>query len=169
MCRACWFYFYGLEKQTAVAAYLSSKQLLPFAFTLCLSAVITGSDVHPCRNTSTQTNAGLMLGQRRRRWTNIKPTLAQWPVLAERGSGERYLALLPIFLEKHQRHSILYKVSSVFCLALIGLRRWIVYSRSPATEINCSQFGVKSQFTDLPAVYTSSLPYLTHICEDFLL
>ena len=54
-------------------------------------------------------------------------------------------------------------------LALIGLRRWIVYSRSPATEINCAQFGVKSQFTDLPAVYTSSLPYLTHICEDFLL
>ena len=53
--------------------------------------------------------------------------------------------------------------------ALIGLRRWIVYSRCPATEINCAQFGVKSQFADLPAVYTSSLPYLTHICEDFLL
>ena len=32
-----------------------------------------------------------------------------------------------------------------------------------------AQFGVKSQFADLPAVYTSSLPYLTHICEDFLL
>ena len=54
-------------------------------------------------------------------------------------------------------------------LALIGLRCWIVYSRCPATEINCVQFGVKSQFADLPAVYTSSLPYLTHICEDFLL
>ena len=53
-------------------------------------------------------------------------------------------------------------------LALIGLRRWIVYSRCPATEINCAQFGVKSLFADLPAVYTSSLPYLTHICEDFL-
>ena len=54
-------------------------------------------------------------------------------------------------------------------LALIGLRRWIVYSRCPATEINCAQFGVKSQFADFPAVYTSSLQYLTHICEDFLL
>ena len=56
-----------------------------------------------------------------------------------------------------------------FCQCYIILRRWIVYSRSPATEINCAQFGVKSQFADLPAVYTSSLPYLTHICEDFLL
>ena len=56
-----------------------------------------------------------------------------------------------------------------FRLALIGLRGWIVYSRCPATEINCAKFGVKSQFADLPAVYTSSLPYLTHICEDFLL
>ena len=55
-------------------------------------------------------------------------------------------------------------------LALVGLRRWIVYSRCPATEINCAQFGVKSQFADSPAVYTSSLSiYLTHICEDFLL
>ena len=54
-------------------------------------------------------------------------------------------------------------------LALMSLQRWIVYSRCPATEINCAQFGVKSQFADLPAVYTSSLPYLTHICEDFLL
>ena len=40
-------------------------------------------------------------------------------------------------------------------VALIGLRRWIVYSRCRATEINGAQFEVKSQFADLPAVYTS--------------
>ena len=28
------------------------------------------------------TNAGLMLGQRRRRWTNIKPSFGQCPVFA---------------------------------------------------------------------------------------
>ena len=32
-----------------------------------------------------------------------------------------------------------------------------------------AQFGVESQLADLPAVYTSSLPYLTQLCEDFLL
>ena len=33
-------------------------------------------------NTRRLTNAGLMLGQRRRRWTNIKPTLGKRLVLA---------------------------------------------------------------------------------------
>ena len=33
-------------------------------------------------NTRHWTNVGLMLGQRRRRWANIKPTLVQWVVFA---------------------------------------------------------------------------------------
>ena len=33
--------------------------------------------LHVAVNTSNSPNAGLMLGQRRRRWPNIKPTLVQ--------------------------------------------------------------------------------------------
>ena len=98
-----------------------------------------------------------------RRWFKFLPTLAHPPVIA---------VMSPVVsLVEHHTCSILHTYIHLvyISVALIGLRRWIVYSRCPATEINCSQFGVKSQFTDLPAVYTSSLPYLTHICEDFLL
>ena len=38
------------------------------------------NDLHPT-NTARWANVGLMLGQRRRRWRNIKPTLAQRAVL----------------------------------------------------------------------------------------
>ena len=36
-------------------------------------------------------------------------------------------------------------------------------------DINVAQFDVKSHLTDLLTMCTSSLPYLPHICEDFLL
>ena len=73
-------------------------------------------------------------------WPNVVSMLVQRPWRL--ANSETALGQILAFAGLHTR----------VCLALVGLRRWIVYSRYPATEINCAQFGVKSQFADLPAV-----------------
>ena len=54
-----------------------------------------GANVVVIMNTGGRPNAGLMLGQHRRRWANNKPTFAQPLVLAGYG-------LLFILLEMHE-------------------------------------------------------------------
>ena len=46
---------------------------------------------------------------------------------------------------------------------LTGLRRWIEYSSSSATDINYAQFNGKSHLTDILTIYTSSLLYICRI------
>ena len=43
------------------------------------------------------------------------------------------------------------------------------YSSCLATAITDAMFTFKSHLTHLPTMYTSSLPYLPHICQDFWL
>ena len=54
-----------------------------------------GSPAH----TTHRTNAGLMLGQRRRRWPNIKPTFVQCVVFIREWSAVIFCELLFITLE----------------------------------------------------------------------
>ena len=56
------------KRQTSLTAYLESKQLLLLVF------ASQNSELHQC---------WFILGQRRRRWANIKPALIQRLVLAE--------------------------------------------------------------------------------------
>ena len=58
--------------QSQKAGYFKCKQLLPFDFTQWYTNV----SLFPV-NTIHRPNVGSMLGQRRRRWPNIEPTLGQ--------------------------------------------------------------------------------------------
>ena len=43
------------------------------------------------------TDVGSMLGQRRRRWANIEPTLVEYPVFAGKGPASLYVFIIHIY------------------------------------------------------------------------
>ena len=66
-----------MQNQNVVTTYFTSKQLLPFELAQQCN---TGLVIRYPGITRRLNNVGLMLGQRRRRWTNIEPTFVQYSV-----------------------------------------------------------------------------------------
>ena len=82
---------YTVQGQKTVTAHFLNEQILPFGFAMLaeqhyVNTYSTYMTSHACKHITAivgcRTIVGLMLGQRRRRWPNIRPTLVQHPVFA---------------------------------------------------------------------------------------